>query len=204
MEKIGIMGGTFNPIHFGHLILAQNALEQLELDKILFMPTNNPPHKEKAELATDYDRAQMIRLAIQGNPCFELSQLEYEREGITYTADTLTILKKQCPDTEWYFIVGADSLFEMESWKDPQTIFNLCTILAAGRDQVPAKEIDEQIKLLKENYKARIIHFKMPVIEISSSEIRNKAAEKKSVRYYVPDSVKDYIEQNGLYDILRD
>lgn len=201
MEKVGIMGGTFNPIHYGHLFLAENALEQLELDRILFMPSNNPPHKNKAELASNQDRAQMIRLAIQGNPCFELSELEYEREGITYTADTLTILKEQYPETEYYFILGADSLLSLQDWKEPKTIFKLCTILAAGRDQVPAKEIEEQIEFLKETYGARIIHFKMPMIEISSAEIRTKASVKRSIRYFVPDLVRYYIEQHGLYDI---
>ncbi|MDF2539123.1 MAG: hypothetical protein K0S76_2144 [Herbinix sp.] len=199
MQKVGIMGGTFNPIHYGHLFLAQQALEQMKLDKILFMPSKNPPHKKKQEIVSDQCRKDMIRLAIMGNPQFELSSLEFEREGTTYTADTLTILTQENPDTEYYFIIGADSLFMMQNWKAPQTVFRLSTILVAGRDRVNQSEMDEKVKFYEDIYQARIFFVEMPAIEISSAAIRTRLGEKKTIRYYVPDHVMEYIAENDLY-----
>ncbi len=122
-SKIGIMGGTFNPIHFAHLILAESAYEELNLDKILFMPSKKPPHKLNESIESDEHRIQMIQLAIKSNPHFDLSCVELEREGITYTADTLEELNRNYPQDEFYFIIGADSLFQIEDWWHPEQIF---------------------------------------------------------------------------------
>lgn len=199
MKKIGIMGGTFNPVHNGHLFLAESAWEQAELDKIVFMPTKNPPHKDNREIISQQHRMEMVRLAIEGNPHFELSAMELEREGVTYTADTLSILTKENPDTKYYFIIGADSLFMMQEWHTPRAIFNLSTILVAGRDRVPAKQMNGQIKLFEDAYDANIILLDMPAIELSSVAIRKRVSENKTIRYYVPDKVMDYIRKNELY-----
>jgi nicotinate-nucleotide adenylyltransferase len=199
MKKVGIMGGTFNPIHYGHLFLAENALEQMRLDKILFMPSKNPPHKNKQDLVSDMQRADMVRLAIKENPNFELSTLEYERDGTTYTVDTLTLLTKEHPDTEYYFIVGADSLFMMQDWKNPQMIFQLSTVLVTGRDHINKDQLDRQQKFLEITYGARILSFDMPAIGISSAEIRKRITENKTIRYYVPTEVMEYIKENRLY-----
>ena len=202
MKKVGIMGGTFNPIHYGHLFLAENAMEQNNLDEILFMPSKKPPHKNSQDLVSDEYRIDMVRLAIQDNPHFTLSTMEFEREGYTYTADTLTILTNAHPDTDYYFMIGADSLFMMEDWKTPQIIFNLSTILVAGRDHMQGNQLDRQIKHLEKTYGARIIPFDMPAIEISSAEIRKRIADKKTIRYYVTKEVMEYVADHRLYETL--
>lgn len=199
MSKIGIMGGTFNPIHNGHLFLAENAFEQAELDKILFMPAKNPPHKAKLKLITDRQRAEMVKLAIQDNPNFELSEMELWREGFTYTADTLTLLKKDNPQNHYHFIVGTDSLFMMQSWRKPEVIFGLCTVVVAGRDNAEEEQIMKHIKYLKETFGADIMYVKMPMIMISSEDIRQRIAEGRSVRYFLPDRILEYIHKNKLY-----
>lgn len=201
MKKVGIMGGTFNPVHFGHLFLAEQAYEQLALDKVLFMPSKNPPHKAKPESVSEQGRVDMIELAIRENPHFELSTVELEREGMTYTADTLTILTEQHADTEYFFIVGADSLFMMQNWWKPETIFKLCTVAAANRDNMDQAGIERQAEYLKLTFGASIALINMPMIQISSAEIRKRISAEKSVRYYLPDSVYDYIRKNRLYAV---
>jgi nicotinate-nucleotide adenylyltransferase len=199
MKKIGIMGGTFNPIHNGHLFLAENAYEQIGLDEILFMPSKNPPHKAKPDMVTDLQRVEMISLAIRDNPHFTLSTVELERDGFTYTADTLRLLTNEYKDVRYYFIVGADSLVMMHQWYDPQTVFNLCTVVAAGRDQMDARKLTAQADYLKEHYQAKICLVEMPMMEISSADIRSRVAGNKTIRYYLPDQVIDYINQHQLY-----
>ena len=202
MKKIGIMGGTFNPIHYGHLFLAENAFDQIGLERILFMPSKNPPHKTKPDMVTDEQRVDMIELAIGDNSHFELSTLELEREGLTYTADTLTILTAENPDTHYYFIVGADSLFMMHQWKKPQIIFDQCTVIAAGRDHVVQERLQKQAEFLTEQYHADIRLIQMPTIQISSADIRERLAEGKTLRYYLPDQVIAYMKEKRLYGIV--
>ncbi len=202
MKKIGIMGGTFNPIHYGHLFLAENAFDQIGLDRIQFMPSKNPPHKLKPDMVTDEQRVDMIKLAIGGNPHFEVSTLELEREGLTFTADTLTILTRENPDMHYYFIVGADSLFMMHEWKNPQVVFKHCTVVAAGRDNVEQESLKQQAEYLKEQFHADIRLLQMPTIQISSADIRSRLSEGKTVRYYLPDLVIAYMKENQLYGIV--
>lgn len=197
--KIGIMGGTFNPIHFGHLLLAEKACEQMGLNKVLFMPSKNPPHKPMPAEVSEQQRVDMITLAIQDHPLFELSTFELSRDGFTYTADTLTLLKQENPDIEYYFIVGTDSLFYMDQWKDPQIIFDLCTILVAGRDYANQEEIDQYIKYLNTKFGGTIQCIDMPMIEISSANIRERILKDCSVRNLMPSSVIQYIEKQKLY-----
>ncbi len=199
MKKIGIMGGTFNPIHNGHLFLAENAYEQIGLDQILFMPSKNPPHKAKPEMITDQQRVDMINLAIQNNPHFSISTIELERDGYTYTADTLTLLTKEHNEVRYYFIVGADSLFMMQDWHQPQVIFDLCTVVAAGRDHVDGAKLAAQAEFLKEQYHADIQLVEMPTMQIASADIRNRVAQNKTIRYYLPEQVAEYINQHKLY-----
>jgi nicotinate-nucleotide adenylyltransferase len=199
MKKIGIMGGTFNPIHNGHLFLAENAYEQIGLDQILFMPSKNPPHKAKPDMITDQQRVDMINLAIQDNPHFDISTIELERDGYTYTADTLTLMMKEQQDLRYYFIVGADSLFMMHQWYQPQVIFDLCTVVAAGRDHVDRARLEAQAELLKGQFHADIQLVEMPTIQIASADIRDRIAQNRTVRYYVPDQVAEYINSHKLY-----
>jgi nicotinate-nucleotide adenylyltransferase len=204
MSKIGIMGGTFNPIHFGHLFLAENARTFAGLDKVLFMPSKNPPHKKIASEVTQKQREAMIRLAIEDNPHFEFSDFELQRDGYTYTADTLTLLHEENPETQYYFIVGTDSLFMMQDWMQPQTVFSNCTVLVAGRDQADEEKIDKHIAFLKRTFDADILYIKMPMLDIASEDIRARIASGNSVKYYMPDSVIEYIKSNGLYSLSPD
>ncbi|MFV0344067.1 MAG: nicotinate-nucleotide adenylyltransferase [Anaerocolumna sp.] len=201
MNKIGIMGGTFNPIHTAHLILAEEAYVQLGLDKILFMPSKTPPHKLNENIVSNEHRMNMIALSIQGNEHFELSTIELEREGITYTSDTLKGLTESVSldsDCEYYFIVGGDSLFMMESWWEPEVIFKLSHIVVAIRGEAK-EDLIEKIAYLTDKYHASIHLLRTPNLEISSHEIRMKRIVGKSIRYYVPELVYHYIKDNDLY-----
>lgn len=193
------MGGTFNPIHTGHLILAETAFQQFQLEKILFMPSKSPPHKREREILSDVHRSKMIQLAISHNLHFAFSDLELKRKGITYTCDTLSILTKQYPQIEYYFIIGADSLFQLETWKEPEKILQMAHILVSSRYHLSESKLEQQISYLKKKYQADIHFFSMPCIEISSQFLRENLQNGKEIRYYVPDEVEDYIKKNHLY-----
>ena len=200
MKKIGILGGTFNPIHYGHLLLGETAYQDFGLDKVLVMPNKNPGYKDIDKDISDWDRLNMVKLAIADNPHFELSTIEYEREGITYTADTLLELKAYHPDEEYYFIMGADSLFHMESWHKPEEILQLATILVAGRDGASRNEIDSQIDYLSNRFEAcNIEYLDAPAYDISSYMIRKLVKSHKNIRYMVSETVREYIYENNLY-----
>lgn len=197
--RVGIMGGTFNPIHLGHVIAGNCALEQYHLDKVLFMPTKTPPHKPASEIADGIHRANMVERAIQENPQFVLSCLELEREGVTYTVDTLRALHQMQEDCEYYFIIGADSLFSFQTWKEPAEILKLATVLVASRYGLPREKLEGQIAILKKQYGGVIEVIEIPTIGISSSELRDKVRTKKSIQYLVDEKVRIYIQENGLY-----
>jgi nicotinate-nucleotide adenylyltransferase len=199
MSRIGIMGGTFNPIHFAHLILAESSYEELKLDKVLFMPSKKPPHKLNENIVSDSHRVRMIQLAIQDNPHFEVSCMELEREGITYTADTLRELNANYPEDEFYFIMGTDSLYQIEDWWKPKQIFNLTNIVVAVRDHTTNQKLSGQVDHLTEQFGARIHLLNTPNMDISSKMLRQCLSNCKSIRYYVPDAVEQYIRAQNLY-----
>ena len=203
-RKTGILGGTFNPIHIGHLILAQNALEYCGLDEVFIMPSGVSYLKDPADIAPTHHRVNMVRLAIKGNDKLSLSTLETEREGNSYTFETLDILTKENPDVDYHYITGADTLFSMESWKRPDLIFDKCTVVCAKRGGYSCKKLSEKAAHLKELFGARIIIMDVPELEISSSFIRDALSHNKSCRYYLDDKVTDYIKVNGLYGFDRD
>lgn len=203
-RRVGIMGGTFDPIHIGHLVLAECAYEQFELDTVLFLPTGNPPHKkERPDGAADRDRIAMVAIAISDNPHFVLDTEEMERAGYTYTDDTLRMLKEKHPDTDYYFIIGADSLMAFDTWKNPEGICENCILLAAVRDQLAVSRMEQKITELHETCGARIMLLHSPNIDISSSNLRSMRREGRSIRYYVTDGVLDYIEKNGIYSDIE-
>ena len=199
-KKKGILGGTFDPIHIGHLILGENACLQFGLDSVLFMPSGNPPHKPHwPGRATTDQRVEMVRLAIADNPHFELSLAETHDQGYTYTKETLRRLTAENPDTDYYFIMGADSLFQFEHWKEPGEICQLATLVVAVRDHVSDEKLNEQILHLKETLGARIEKLDTPNIDISSETLRSWIFSDHSMRYYVPDPVISYIEKERIY-----
>lgn len=199
MGKVGIMGGTFNPIHNGHLMLAEEALIQFSLDEVLFMPSGISYMKAEQKVESGETRAEMTALAIQDKPRFFLSTLEIEHPGNTYTYQTLEYLKKEEPDTEYYFIVGADILFQMTQWMSPERIFANCCILAAVRNDKTTADMEDHIRSLKREYNADVRLLKTSLMDISSSDIRRKIAAGESVKGDVPEPVRMYIEKRGLY-----
>ena len=199
-KRVGIMGGTFDPIHMGHLILGEQSFEQLHLDKVLFMPAGNPPHKQnRTGRASDQQRMDMVKLAISDNPHFEISLAEMHETGYTYTCRTLEELKEQNPDTDYYFIIGADSLFTFESWHEPQRICNACTLVVAVRDHATKDELNTQIQFLSHKYKGHFTLLDTMNIDVSSHLVRQWVEEGKSLKYYVPDNVISYMKENGIY-----
>ena len=199
IEKIGIMGGTFSPIHVGHLILAQGACEEYQLDKIVFLPNRQPPHKRGTGVLDEKHRAAMVKLAISDNAHFEFSDMELKRTGFSYTADTLQEFCKRYSGKEYYFLVGADSLDYIDQWYKPETIFQLAHILAAPRGNLTLEEMEKKAQVLRKKYGAKISLLHQPNIEISSNYIRGLIKKGMSIRYYVPKEVEEYISENGLY-----
>lgn len=194
------MGGTFDPIHMGHLILGEQSYEQLQLDKVLFMPAGNPPHKRnRTGRASDCQRVDMVRLAIADNPHFELSLAEMHETGYTYTYRTLEELKEQNPDTDYYFIIGADSLFSFDEWREPGRICSACTLVVAVRDHASYAQLNQEIQRLSEKYNGHFALLDTMNIDVSSHLIRQWVQENKSLKYYIPDGVISYIEENGIY-----
>lgn len=199
MRKVGIMGGTFDPVHIGHLIIAEKAREQFHLEEVLFMPSGTPYMKNVNEVLPGSIRTEMTKLAIEENPFFSISTIEVDKEGSTYTYETLEILHDKNPNTEYYFILGADSLFAMEHWKHPEKIFANCHVLAAFRDDKSAEEMEMQAAYLRAKFNADISLIKTGQMEVSSSMIRDLIKDGHSIRYLVPDAVYDYIIKNKLY-----
>lgn len=197
--RVGIMGGTFNPIHLGHVITGECAREQFGLDKVIFMPSKIPPHKVIHEQVSFEDRANMVKLAIADNPYFSFSGIELERDGVTYTVDTLKMLHQMDQNSEYYFIIGADSLFDFSKWREPGEIVKYAKILVASRYGLPEEKLERQIELLTKEYGGifQIVH--MPTIDISSSSLRQMKKEGKEIRYYVDEKVRSYIVKHGLY-----
>lgn len=199
IQKIGIMGGTFNPIHNGHLLIADYAREEYNLSQVLFLPTGHSPHKRSQQITPASQRCDMITLAIQDNPFFTLELMEVEEERISYTYITIPKLQEKYANAELYFILGADSLFDIESWKEPGKILASCNVLAAYRED--ARELDflKQISYLNEKYHARISTLHTPCFDVSSRDIRSRVNRNLSIRYLVPKEVANYITKKGLY-----
>lgn len=195
-NRVGIMGGTFNPIHNGHIVLAQKALEQVPLDKVLFMPSGNSYMKKNVLEAQK--RADMVALAVRDYPRFELSMVEVQKSGNTYTCETLKLLTASNPDTRYYFIMGADSLFQIGQWKNPEQIFQMAVLVCAVRDDYDLDAIHRKGASLADSG-AEIIYLNTPRLDISSTDIRAMVKSGRPVSHLVPRDVANYIEQEHLY-----
>lgn len=198
-KKVGIMGGTFDPIHNGHLLIAQAALDECGLDEILFVPSGTPWLKDLSKVLDKKTRVSLTGIAIEDNPGFALSTIEIDREGNSYSYETVEELKKANPEVEYYFILGADSLFKLQDWKNPEKLMADCTLLAAVRDDHDFKQVREKIAELEQNFGAKIALLSTPRVDISSTMIREKVRNGQSVRYLLPDAVREYIEKHGIY-----
>jgi nicotinate-nucleotide adenylyltransferase len=197
MGDIGILGGTFNPPHMGHLVMAQEALDQLDLDRVVFMPVAVPPHKEAREDPGAAARLELCRLAVAGDERFEVSTLEIERGGASFTVDTLRELHDIEPEHDLTFIVGGDMAQSLPAWREPEAILALARLAVAEREGVRREDIARRLESLHGG--DRVVFFDMPRIDVSSSTIRRRVAEGRPVRYLVPDAVAAAIAEHGLY-----
>jgi len=186
--KLGILGGTFNPVHLGHLILAEEIREKLGLDKVVFVPAYLPPHKNNSEIAPALDRYNMVRLAICGNRHFSVSDIEIKRKGRSYTIDTIRRFKKIYPKDELYFITGSDLLKYLKDWKDLKEIIKMVRFIVATRPGYPLKKIPDYIQTIP-----------IRAVDISAFQIRQAIKKNKSFRYLVPGPVFNYINKHNLY-----
>lgn len=199
MKRIGIMGGTFNPIHMGHLLLAEWAKDAQKLDEVWMMPTGCSYMKQEQGEVSPMQRYEMACLAVKDNEGLFCCDMEVKREGYTYSYETFEQLKASYPDTHFYFIFGADCLFSIERWKFPERIFASCSILAAVRGDVSMEEMTAKRDELVQKYGADIILLPFLQLELSSTLIRKRVAKGESIRYLVPDQVIAYIEEKGFY-----
>ncbi|MGE5617733.1 MAG: nicotinate-nucleotide adenylyltransferase [Sphingomonadaceae bacterium] len=201
--RIGVFGGTFDPIHLGHLVAAQEVLYALRLDRVLFVPAGEPPHKQPGGASPTAHRVRMVELAIRGNPRFELSLVDVSRPGRSYTVDTLRILRADMgPEAELFFIIGMDSLAELATWKDPATLISLCRLAVV--DRPPYKRVmpsDLEGRLPGISRLVDIVD--MPGIDVSATELRRRVAVGAPIKYLVPEAVERYIAENGLYQGAR-
>lgn len=197
MKKIGILGGTFNPIHNGHIAIAREAYHYLQLDKIIFIPSG--VSYLKTGVLPAKDRYEMVREAIQDYSFFDISDIEIKRAGNSYTYETLQELHQTNPNDRFYFILGADSLYSIQTWKEPEIIFELCTIVCAVRDDVSKSQLQQKADMLHEDFGAEVILLPMDHIDISSTEIRKFIYRDESISDQIPLSVFDYIKEHQLY-----
>jgi nicotinate-nucleotide adenylyltransferase len=205
--RLGIYGGTFDPVHYGHLLLAESCREQRALDAVWFLPAAVPPHKRQRELAPAEQRVEMLELAIAGHSAFSVCRLEVDRGGVCYTVDTLAELKQHDPNRELFFLMGADSLRDLPTWKEPARLCELAQLVIVQRSLVGGDPDASQIDLsalegilsakARERIQANLVN--MPRIDLSSSDIRASVAAGRSIRYQTPRAAEKYIETHGLY-----
>jgi len=197
-NRIGLFGGTFDPPHLGHLILASEAQSQLELDRLLWILTPEPPHKQDQEITPVEDRLAMVQLAIADNAAFELSRVELDRPGPHYTLDTIKLISQQNPGSDIVPVIGEDSLRDLPSWHEPQQIVYACHWIGVMRRPNDESNLDELERELP-GISSKIHYVDAPLLEIASREIRSRIASGRSVRYYLPTAVNEYIEHHHLY-----
>lgn len=209
--RLGIFGGTFDPVHYAHLLLAESCREQLKLDQVWFLPAAVPPHKQQRELAPADARVEMLELAIAGQAAFQVSKYEIERGGVNYTADTLSHFKSEDPQRELFFLMGADSLKDLPNWRDPARLCQAAIPVVVHR-AIPGSQTDggsldfgvlsglippETIDVIRQH------QVSLPRIDLTSSDLRARVAEGRSIRYRTPRAVESYIESHGLYRSAR-
>ncbi len=197
----GIFGGSFDPVHNGHLLLAECCREVATLDQIMFMPASVPPHKQDRQLTTSRQRVEMLELAIGGNESFAISTLELDRGGVSFTVDTLRQLQADYPADEFFLMLGADSLRDFPTWREPAEICRLATLLVCRRGGLPPLDfnvLQDFVSVERLDYFAAC-QVEMPLVEISSTDLRLRAAEDRSLRYRVPRAVEEYIRYHALY-----
>lgn len=200
-RKIGVYGGTFDPIHYGHLVLAEQAREQLRLDEVRFIPAAIPPHKQTRAITAAKHRLEMVELATVGHAAFTVSEIELRREGVSYTAETLRLLQEEQPDDDFYLLLGADGLRDLPTWRQSEEILRLARVAVACRPGSPPPSVALLSPPLPraeaEGICRRLVS--MPLLDISATDMRQRLAEGRSIRYFTPPAVVAYIFAHGLY-----
>lgn len=192
IKKIGIFGGTFDPIHYGHLIAAQSALETLGLDKLIFVPAGRPPHKCRWKISPPAIRFKMVKLGIRGNKKFSASDIELASDCASYTVESLKKIKKLFPASELYLLIGLDQALALSTWRRPEEILKLCQVMVMTRPGYRTAKVEGRWR--------KMTHLlPVPLIEISASDIRGRTFRGASIEYLVPARVREYIQQQGLY-----
>jgi len=216
-QRLGILGGTFNPVHFGHLAAAEEVRDRLKLEKVIFIPSFLPPHKIDEDIPSAVQRQEMVRLALKGNAHFTVSDIEIRRGGRSYTIDTVEALRHAHPGAELYFLTGLDSFLEIRTWKDWDRLLTLCSFVVLSREgyrfrdmaqlgflDVPEQELAaldarEKDQVVIMTGSIRVYLERVPFYDISSTDIRKRVREGRSVKYHLPDAVEHYIIENKLY-----
>lgn len=198
--RIGIMGGTFDPVHYGHLVLAEEARNKLKLDQVIFIPNGKAPHKDKEHILSPEVRYHMVSLAVADNEHFQVSRLEIDSETTSYTIHTLRKLRAHYGDqASLFFITGADTLLDLHNWFAFEEVLKLCTFVGATRPGYVSEAMLSEAHRLRETFNAQIELIAIPGLSISSTEIRERVKAGETIRYLVPDAVLNYIESEGIY-----
>jgi nicotinate-nucleotide adenylyltransferase len=196
LPAVGVMGGTFNPIHIGHLVTAEEALYAFALREVIFVPAGRPWQKDRTGVAEAEHRYLMTVIATASNPRFRVSRMEIDRTGPTYTVQTLRALRAELGDVELYFITGADAILQILTWKDPEEVLAEARFIAATR---PGYDLDRLEKELPEGFGERVHILEIPALAVSSTDVRRRVAAGRPVRYLLPEGVARYVEKAGLY-----
>lgn len=199
-KRYGILGGTFDPIHNGHLFIAQTAMEELQLDKVIFIPNRISPHKIVENVTLPYHRVTMTEIGTVDNNSFYVSPIEIHRSGPSYTIDTIRELQMENPQsTSFYFITGADVFMELETWRDYRELIEVVTFVIVTRAGFSSQELDEKTDYFTKSLNGNIIRLRIPNLEISSTDIRSRVKDGKNIKYLVPSGVAEYIQKHSLY-----
>jgi len=199
VKSLGIFGGAFDPIHYGHLMAAEYARNMFSLDKVLIIPSARPPHKEIDNISPEKNRYEMVDMAIRDNSFFEISPMEMERKGYSYTIDTIDYCLKDYPGVNIYVIMGADCLFYMDTWKDVERLVTMCKFIVVTRPGYNINKDDKALSGLPSSLWENLIQLQVPGLDISSSEIRERVLNNKPIKYLLPPEVECYIYKHGLY-----
>lgn len=203
--RMGILGGTFDPVHYGHLLMAEICREQLNLDQVKFIPAGQPPHKPGRRISDGHARADMLQLAVSGYPEFVIDRRELKRTGPSFTVDTLTELRAETElktdqsDTQLFFLIGADSLRDLPTWREPDSISQLATIVVCNRPGLPLPTFEQSVSWVGEQIASRLMFVQMPGTDLSATNMRQRIQDGKSLRFMTPRAVEAFIKQHRLY-----
>ncbi len=200
--KLAIMGGTFDPVHYGHLVTAETARAEFGFNKVIFVPSGYPPHKVGQEISEAHHRYLMTVLAVTTNPFFEVSRIEVDRQGYSYAIDTVKAIKEKYKQWDIYFITGADAVLEILTWKSIDELIELCTFVAATRPGFDLELLDQKLEKISKDAKDKFLRFEVPALAISSTDIRRRVANGKPIKYLLPEAVEHYIYSHKLYSNL--